>query len=88
MITAFQAPTLASSAASMPTHAQPASGPADTLRRWWHAMTPLVVGGQTAPLSFENLEPVCGPVPDWQIPAYLRKARSGDSAALWVSKRH
>ena len=88
MITAFQTTPPLASNASVSTSLQPVSGLADTLRRWWQSMTPLMASSQTAPLSFENLEPVCGPVPDWQIPAYVRKARSGDSAALWVSKRY
>lgn len=87
MITALQTQPLASSALCVTVHEQPASGLADTLRRWWQALAPLLAN-QTAPISFETLEASSGPVPDWQIPAYVRKARSGDNAVQWVSKRH
>lgn len=91
MITALQTQPLASnSVIPAPIHAQqPASGLADILRRWWQALQAETEAEPMtrcpAPSASARPRPVA--VPDWQIPAYLRKAQSGDTAGVWVCKR-
>lgn len=81
MKTVCQPVTAPAPAAELPTRHRASRALSLAIRRWWRSW-------QDGPVFMDTLaSPQAVAVPDWQIPACVRKARSGDAAGQWVYPR-